>query len=72
MKCILITGAARFMGCHFSRSILDHWDVLDTFADISHTKDKLGFESKVGIEKGIEKFVEWYKSYFLSHHNLRL
>jgi len=45
-------------------------DVLDTFADISHAKDKLGFEPKVGIEKGIKKFVEWYKSYFPSHTNL--
>lgn len=46
-------------------------DVLDTFADISHAKDKFGFEPKIGIEEGIKRFVEWYKSYFLSNHNLR-
>ena len=64
MKCILITGAAGFIGYHVTHSLLDPGDVFDTFADISHAKDKLGFEPKVGIEKGIKKFVDWYKSYF--------
>ncbi len=38
-------------------------DVLKTFADIEHTKNKLNYEPKIPIRKGIPKFIEWYKSY---------
>ena len=39
-------------------------DMLETFADVSSAREKLGFEPNVGIEEGIKRFVEWYKSYF--------
>jgi UDP-glucuronate 4-epimerase len=39
-------------------------DVPETFADIEHTKEKLGWEPKVAIEEGIERFVGWYKEYY--------
>lgn len=32
-----------------------------TYADISKAKNLIGFEPKVGIEQGIEKYVEWYR-----------
>ena len=32
-----------------------------TYADISKAKNLLGFEPKVGIEEGIEKYIEWYR-----------
>jgi UDP-glucuronate 4-epimerase len=38
-------------------------DMLETFADISYAREKLGFEPKVGIEEGIRRFVEWYRLY---------
>ncbi|TMJ16070.1 MAG: NAD-dependent epimerase/dehydratase family protein [Alphaproteobacteria bacterium] len=41
-------------------------DVRDTYADISAISGDLGFEPKTSIDRGIPKFVEWYKAY----HNL--
>ncbi|MBT3690618.1 NAD-dependent epimerase/dehydratase family protein [Candidatus Woesearchaeota archaeon] len=38
-------------------------DVPESFADISCSAEKLGFSPKVGIEEGIDRFVEWYKEY---------
>jgi len=35
-------------------------DVFATFADISHAKKVLGYDPKIKIEAGIEKFCEWY------------
>lgn len=39
-------------------------DVLETYADIKHSKLKLGFSPKVSLENGIPQFVRWYKEYF--------
>lgn len=39
-------------------------DVPKTWADIEKAKMKLGWEPKVGIEEGVGRFVEWYKSYY--------
>ena len=41
-------------------------DVPKTFADIGHAKNKLNYEPKIPIQKGVPKFIEWYKSY----HNI--
>tara|TARA_Y100000816_G_scaffold289595_1_gene276368 strand:+ start:1073 stop:2032 length:960 start_codon:yes stop_codon:yes gene_type:complete len=38
-------------------------DVPKTFADIDHAKNKLNYEPKIPIQKGIPKFIEWYKFY---------
>jgi UDP-glucuronate 4-epimerase len=38
-------------------------DVHETFADISQTKEKLGYEPKTSVEDGVKKFVEWYRQY---------
>lgn len=37
-------------------------DVLFTYADISHSYDRLGFQPKTSPEEGFRKFVEWYKN----------
>ena len=37
-------------------------DVLATYADIDHSREKLGYEPKVSLEEGLKKFVAWYKS----------
>ena len=39
-------------------------DVKESFADIDHAKDKLGFNPSTSIEEGIPKFISWYKSYY--------
>jgi UDP-glucuronate 4-epimerase len=36
-------------------------DVPITYADISKAKQLLGYQPKIAIEVGIEKFVEWYR-----------
>ncbi len=38
-------------------------DVLQTYADISHSRERLGFEPKISLEEGIPRFVEWYRAY---------
>jgi len=39
-------------------------DVAMTYADISKAREKLGFEPKVSLKEGVEKFVDWYKEYY--------
>ncbi len=36
-------------------------DVVETYADITHSQEKLGFTPKTPLEEGIPQFVEWYK-----------
>lgn len=38
-------------------------DVLETHADIEHTKKHLGWEPKTPIEESVRLFVEWYNIY---------
>ncbi|WP_367103273.1 NAD-dependent epimerase [uncultured Psychrobacter sp.] len=40
-------------------------DVPITYADISELQEDIGFMPKTTIEEGIEKFVAWYKDYYL-------
>ncbi len=37
-------------------------EVLETYADIEHTKQQLGWEPRVPLEEGILHFTDWYKS----------
>ncbi len=39
-------------------------DMKITYADISKSKEKLGFEPETDLKEGIEKFVDWYKDYY--------
>jgi len=38
-------------------------DVESTFADITYSKEKLGFNPRTNIEQGIKNFIKWYKYY---------
>ncbi|HIG30168.1 MAG TPA: NAD-dependent epimerase/dehydratase family protein [Verrucomicrobiales bacterium] len=38
-------------------------DVETTYADITKAREKLGFEPKTPIEKGIPEFITWFKNY---------
>ncbi|MCA9016764.1 MAG: GDP-mannose 4,6-dehydratase, partial [Planctomycetaceae bacterium] len=39
-------------------------DVLETYADISELQQATGFSPSTSIEEGIDRFVEWYLSYY--------
>jgi len=39
-------------------------DVEVTYADINHSRKKLGFAPRTSIEEGIEKFIKWYREYY--------
>lgn len=39
-------------------------DVIRTWADIDDLSEVCGFSPKIGIEEGLAKFVNWYKSYY--------
>jgi UDP-glucuronate 4-epimerase len=36
-------------------------DVRTTWADISKAKTRLGYQPKVQLEEGVERFVEWWR-----------
>ncbi len=39
-------------------------DTKASLADISHAREKLGFDPKTTIQEGVPKFVEWYRNYY--------
>ena len=41
-------------------------DVYKTHANIEKTKQVLGWEPKMSVDKGINEFVSWYRGY----HNI--
>ena len=38
-------------------------DVLDTWADTSRASAELGFRPVTGLEEGLEREIEWYRSH---------
>ncbi len=41
-------------------------DVPVTYADISKARERLGFNPKVSLREGVERFVSWYQDYYLN------
>jgi UDP-glucuronate 4-epimerase len=39
-------------------------DVPRTEADVTDLVENLGYKPDTPVQKGIEKFIDWYKSYF--------
>jgi UDP-glucuronate 4-epimerase len=39
-------------------------DVKETFADITQTREDLGFEPRISIEEGLPRFVAWYRQFY--------
>ena len=39
-------------------------DVPETYADVSKAKKLLGYQPKVMVEEGIDKFINWYNDYY--------
>lgn len=42
-------------------------DIVETLSDIEKAKSELGYHPQTSIQQGIEKFVEWYKTYQPQH-----
>ena len=40
-------------------------DATESFADIQHSVDKLGFKPKITINEGIQILIKWYKEYYV-------
>ena len=38
-------------------------DIAESFADIEKSNEKLIFSPQISIDKGIPKFIKWYKDY---------
>jgi UDP-glucuronate 4-epimerase len=38
-------------------------EVLETYADIRKSEEKLGFSPRVSIEEGLHRFVDWFRNY---------
>lgn len=57
-----VIGNATEKTPNISMSDMPAGDVLQTFADIDRSRRRLGYDPKTNLEKGIEKFVEWYRS----------
>lgn len=39
-------------------------DVLETCADVSSLRERVGFQPEVSLEIGLPKFIEWYQEYY--------
>jgi len=39
-------------------------DVSNTYADISKAQKLLGYQPKIKIKKGVERFIDWYRKYY--------
>ncbi|MCG8308634.1 MAG: NAD-dependent epimerase/dehydratase family protein, partial [Cytophagales bacterium] len=39
-------------------------DVIETYANVDHLHDEIGFKPATKIEDGIQSFVDWYKDYY--------
>lgn len=59
----LIALIERATGCtaRIDRQPLQPGDVTITYADISHAREKLGYNPHFSMEEGIERFVNWYR-----------
>jgi UDP-glucuronate 4-epimerase len=62
----LITFIEETLGIEAKKTFLplQPGDVPETYADIEKTKKMLGFNPKTSIKTGIQKFIDWYRSYY--------
>ena len=43
---------------------LQKGDIKSTKADISLAKKKIGYNPSTSVEKGVKKFIQWFRSYY--------
>lgn len=53
-------------GYELNKNFIEHQigDVSETFADITRINTLIGYKPKTTINKGVEKFIRWYKTYY--------
>ncbi|MDG2275617.1 MAG: NAD-dependent epimerase/dehydratase family protein, partial [Flavobacteriaceae bacterium] len=44
-------------------------DVYKTYADVTNLKNKIDYVPTTSLDKGIEKFISWYKKYYVETTN---
>ena len=61
----LIEVLERSLGCTAEKNMLpmQPGDVPATYADVDDLIRDVGFQPKTPIEEGVQKFVDWYRSY---------
>jgi UDP-glucuronate 4-epimerase len=61
-----ITTLERILGREGEKEFLpmQPGDVVETFADIDDLVSEVGYRPDTPIEKGLERFVEWYRDYY--------
>ena len=42
-------------------------DVNQTYADVAKLENEFNYQSKTSIKEGVNKFVDWYKEYYISY-----
>lgn len=64
----LVTLLEKYLGKKAKTRLLpmQPGDVVATFADISHSQNKLGYSPKTSLAKGIEKFCTWFEKFPVS------
>lgn len=62
----MISLIEKHMGVSCKKKLLpmQKGDVMVTYADTSKAQKMLGFKPKMSLDKGIGKFVEWFKEYY--------
>lgn len=69
----MITFVERYAGKTVEKRFLDMQpgDVRRSLADITKAKTLLGWEPKTSLERGVERFIDWYKTYHGYKHGAR-
>ena len=62
----MISLIEKHMGIKSKKKLLpmQPGDVLITYSNTNKAKKMLGYDPKITLDEGIEKFVEWYKKYY--------
>ena len=47
---------------HFEDAPIPTGDIKSTHADVSRARDLLGYDPKVSVEEGVQRFVDWYRT----------
>jgi UDP-glucuronate 4-epimerase len=64
LKLISILESALGRKAQLNLLPMQQGDVIETYADISRLNNEIGFTPVTNIETGIQRFVEWYKTYY--------
>lgn len=63
----IISLIEKYTGLHANKKMLPYpvGEVYKSLANVTLAKEELGFNPTISIENGLEKYIEWYKEYFI-------